>query len=127
MQLVDNFAGGGGASLGIEQALGRPVDIAVNHDAEAVAMHRANHPRTTHYLQDVWHVDPAAIRLRGPIALAWFSPDCTHHSKAKGPPPFAGRDCGAGTLPGSSSAGPAKRNPPSSCSRTSRSSPTGDR
>ena len=88
MQLVDNFAGGGGASLGIEQALGRPVDIAVNHDAEAVAMHRANHPRTAHYLQDVWNVDPAAIARRGPISLAWFSPDCTHHSKAKGSAPI---------------------------------------
>ena len=88
MQIIDNFAGGGGASLGIEQALGRPVDIAVNHDAQAIAMHRANHPSTVHYRQDVWTVDPAAIARRGPIGLAWFSPDCTHHSKAKGSAPI---------------------------------------
>jgi len=82
--LVDNFAGGGGASLGIEQALGRPIDLAVNHDRFALAMHEANHPETEHLCQNVWQVDPADIRRRGPIGLAWFSPDCTHHSKAKG-------------------------------------------
>ena len=87
MLTVDNFAGGGGASLGIEKALGRPVDIAVNHDAEAVAMHRLNHPATVHYLQDVWSVDPADVARRGPISLAWFSPDCTHFSVAKGAAP----------------------------------------
>ncbi len=87
MLVVDNFAGGGGASLGIEKALGRPVDIAVNHDPEAVAMHRLNHPATIHHLQDVWSVDPADIARRGPISLAWFSPDCTHFSVAKGAAP----------------------------------------
>ena len=88
MQVIDSFAGGGGASLGIEQALGRPVDIAVNHDPEAIAMHRVNHPRTLHYIQDVWSIDPNQIARRGPIALAWFSPDCTHFSKAKGSAPI---------------------------------------
>ena len=88
MLTVDNFAGGGGASLGIEKALGRPVDIAVNHDPEAVAMHRLNHPATIHHLQDVWSVDPAEISRRGPISLAWFSPDCTHFSVAKGAAPI---------------------------------------
>ncbi len=88
MQVIDSFAGGGGASLGIEQALGRPVDIAVNHDPEAIAMHRANHPRTLHHIQDVWSIDPGEIARRGPIALAWFSPDCTHFSKAKGSAPI---------------------------------------
>ncbi len=92
MQIIDNFAGGGGASLGIEQALGRPVDVAINHNAQALAMHRANHPRTTHYQQDVWNVDPACIARRAPIALAWFSPDCTHHSKAKGSAPVRRED-----------------------------------
>ena len=87
MLTVDNFAGGGGASLGIEKALGRPVDIAINHDAEAVAMHRLNHPATIHYLQDVWSVDPADVARRGPVSLAWFSPDCTHFSVAKGAAP----------------------------------------
>ena len=88
MLVVDNFAGGGGASLGIEQALGRPIDIAVNHDPEAVAMHRVNHPQTEHHTQDVWSLDPAEIRKRGRIGLVWFSPDCTHHSKAKGSRPI---------------------------------------
>ena len=86
---VDNFAGGGGASLGIEQALGKPIDVAINHDAEALAMHRANHPDTVHYHHDIWQVDPADVVLRhGLIRLAWFSPDCTFHSKAKGSAPI---------------------------------------
>lgn len=85
---VDSFAGGGGASLGIEAALGKPVDIAINHDPEAIAMHAANHPRTRHYNRNVWQVDPAEIAAETPIRLAWFSPDCTHHSKAKGSAPI---------------------------------------
>ena len=85
---VDNFAGGGGASLGIETATGKPVDIAINHDPEAVAMHAANHPHTEHLCQNIFQVDPADIARRGPIRLAWFSPDCTHHSKAKGGKPI---------------------------------------
>lgn len=85
--VVDNFAGGGGASTGIEIAIGRSVDIAINHDPAAIAMHRANHPTTEHYTEDVWEVDPVAACAGRPIALAWFSPDCKHHSKAKGGKP----------------------------------------
>lgn len=85
--IVDNFAGGGGASLGIEWALGRSPDIAVNHDREAVAMHQANHPRTRHFCEDVWKVDPRTACGGRKVALAWFSPDCKHFSKAKGGKP----------------------------------------
>ncbi|MEA3390582.1 MAG: DNA cytosine methyltransferase [Pseudomonadota bacterium] len=89
--IVDSFAGGGGASTGIELALRRKVDVAVNHDPEAVAMHRANHPATRHYCQSVWAVDPMeAVTIDGrprPVRLAWFSPDCKHFSKAKGGKP----------------------------------------
>lgn len=85
--IVDNFAGGGGASLGIELALGRSPDIAVNHNAEAVAMHAANHPHTRHYCEDVWDVDPREATGGRPVGLAWFSPDCKHFSKAKGGKP----------------------------------------
>ena len=85
--LIDNFAGGGGASTGIEAAMGRPVDIAVNHDPEALAMHAANHPGTLHLCEDVWAVDPVAVCKGQPVDLAWFSPDCTHFSKAKGAKP----------------------------------------
>lgn len=87
--IVDNFAGGGGASIGIELGIGRPVDIAINHDAEAVAMHRKNHPETHHYVEDVWRVDPVAVTKNQPIGLAWFSPDCKHFSKAKGGRPVS--------------------------------------
>ncbi len=89
--IIDNFAGGGGASLGIELALGRPVDIAINHDPEAVAMHRINHPYTTHYCEDVWSVDPVEVTAGRPVGLAWFSPDCKHFSKAKGTKPVSRR------------------------------------
>jgi DNA (cytosine-5)-methyltransferase 1 len=82
--IVDNFAGGGGASTGIEQAFGRSVDIAINHDAEAVAMHAINHPGTRHYCESVFKVNPEEITEGRPVALAWFSPDCKHFSKAKG-------------------------------------------
>ena len=85
--VVDNFAGGGGASTGIEMAIGRSVDIAINHDPDAIAMHRANHPATRHYCEDVWTVDPAEACGGNPVALAWFSPDCTHFSRAKGGKP----------------------------------------
>lgn len=85
--IIDNFAGGGGASTGIEAALGRPVDIAINHDPQAVAMHRANHPETLHYCQSVWRADPLEVTKGRPVALAWFSPDCKHFSKAKGGKP----------------------------------------
>ena len=87
--VVDNFAGGGGASTGIEIAIGRSVDIAINHDPAAIAMHRANHPSTEHYTEDVWKVDPKSACAGRPVALAWFSPDCKHHSKAKGGKPVS--------------------------------------
>ena len=85
--LIDNFAGGGGASEGIEQAFGRPVDVAINHNGEALALHAANHPHTDHYQEDVFAVHPGFITGNRPIGLAWFSPDCKHHSKAKGGKP----------------------------------------
>jgi DNA (cytosine-5)-methyltransferase 1 len=85
--IVDNFAGGGGASTGIELAIGRPVDIAINHDPAALAMHKVNHPWTRHYCESVWDVNPREITAGRPVGLAWFSPDCTHHSKARGGKP----------------------------------------
>lgn len=85
--IVDNFAGGGGASTGIELATGYSVDIAINHDPEAIRMHKTNHPNTKHYCEDVWQVDPAEACKGYPVGLAWFSPDCKHFSKAKGGKP----------------------------------------
>lgn len=85
--VVDNFAGGGGASTGIEMATGRAVDIAINHDMAAILMHRMNHPDTKHYCESVWDVDPLEICMGRPVGLAWFSPDCKHFSKAKGGTP----------------------------------------
>ncbi|MCL2690444.1 MAG: DNA cytosine methyltransferase [Chitinispirillia bacterium] len=87
--IVDNFAGGGGASTGIELAVGRPVDIAINHDPSAIAMHKVNHPHTKHYCESVWEVDPREATQGKPVALAWFSPDCKHFSKAKGGKPVS--------------------------------------
>ena len=85
--VVDNFAGGGGASTRIEIATGSSPDIAINHDPEAIRMHRANHPYAKHYCEDVWQVDPVAVCKGHPVGLAWFSPDCKHFSKAKGGKP----------------------------------------
>lgn len=85
--IVDNFAGGGGASTGIEMATGISVDIAINHDPEAIRMHMANHPSTKHYCENVWDVDPVKVCAGRPVGLAWFSPDCKHFSKAKGGKP----------------------------------------
>ena len=85
--IIDNFAGGGGASTGIEMAMGRPADIAINHDLAAIAMHKVNHPHTKHYCEDVWDVDPLEATQGQPVDLAWFSPDCKHFSKAKGSKP----------------------------------------
>src|SRR3546814_12118147 len=82
--LVDSFAGGGGASTGIERALGRYVDVAVNHDGEALAMHEINHPRTAHIREDVWKINPRGALGGRQIGLLWASPDCNHFSKAKG-------------------------------------------
>lgn len=85
--IVDNFAGGGGASTGIEMATGRSVDIAINHDPNAIAMHTTNHPDTLHYCESVFDIDPLAATAGAPVGLAWFSPDCRHFSKAKGSKP----------------------------------------
>lgn len=86
--ILDYFAGGGGASTGIEQATGRSVDIAVNHNATALALHKVNHPRTQHLTSDVWEVDPRMVTRGQPVDLAWFSPDCCHFSRAKGGKPL---------------------------------------
>lgn len=85
--IVDSFAGGGGASTGIEFATGQPVTIAINHDPAAILMHKTNHPYTMHYCESVWDVDPEKACAGRPVGLAWFSPDCTHHSKARGGKP----------------------------------------
>ncbi len=90
--VVDLFAGGGGASTGIEQAIGRPVDIAINHDPEAVSVHQANHPQTQHYVSDVFEVDPRVVTGGRPVGLLWASPDCTFHSKARGGKPHRDRN-----------------------------------
>lgn len=82
--VVDNFAGGGGASTGMELGLNRHVDIAINHDKDAIDMHKMNHPETKHYCESVWDVDPIEACAGRPVGLAWFSPDCKHFSKAKG-------------------------------------------
>lgn len=85
--IIDNFAGGGGTSTGLEQAFGRPVDIAINHNAEALTMHAVNHPHTTHLCESVWDVDPIKVTGNQPVGLVWLSPDCKHFSKAKGGKP----------------------------------------
>lgn len=87
--IVDCFAGGGGASLGIERALGVSPDIAINHDRAALAVHAANHPATEHMRTDVWDVSPRKATGGRPVELAWFSPDCRHFSKAKGGAPVS--------------------------------------
>jgi DNA (cytosine-5)-methyltransferase 1 len=89
--VIDLFAGGGGASTGIEQAIGRPVDIAINHDPEAVSLHQANHPQTAHYVSDVFEVEPLAVTQGRPVGMIWASPDCKHFSKAKGGKPVSKR------------------------------------
>ena len=86
-KIVDSFAGGGGASTGIELATGRVVDIAINHDPDAILMHKTNHPHTTHYQASVWDVDPLEVTGGSPVGLLWASPDCKHFSKAKGGKP----------------------------------------
>lgn len=87
--IIDSFAGGGGASTGIEAALGRYVDIAINHDPAAIRMHQINHPHTKHYCEDVWEVDPIEATQGKPVQLMWLSPDCKHFSKAKGSKPVS--------------------------------------
>ncbi len=85
--IIDNFAGGGGASTGIEAAIGRPVDAAINHDPVALALYKVNHPGTQLYCESVWDVDPRKVAAERPVALCWLSPDCKHFSKAKGGKP----------------------------------------
>ena len=85
--IIDSFAGGGGASTGIEMAAGRSVDVAINHDHIAINMHKANHPDTKHYPDDIWSVDPREVIKGRSVGLAWFSPDCRHFSRAKGGKP----------------------------------------
>lgn len=87
--VVDLFAGGGGASTGIEQAIGRPVDVAINHDPEAISLHTANHPQTIHYTADVFEVDPHEATEGRPVGLLWASPSCTHFSRARGGVPVS--------------------------------------
>lgn len=87
--IVDNFAGGGGASTGIHLGLGVHPDFAINHDEMALAMHKANHPETKHLINDVWDIDPEEVAGGRIVDLAWFSPDCRHHSKAKGGKPVS--------------------------------------
>jgi DNA (cytosine-5)-methyltransferase 1 len=87
--VVDLFAGGGGASTGIESAIGRHVDIAVNHDPEAISLHTANHPQTRHFISDVFEVDPITVTNGQPVGALWASPDCKHFSKAKGGKPVS--------------------------------------
>jgi DNA (cytosine-5)-methyltransferase 1 len=87
--IIDNFAGGGGTSTGLEWAFGRPVDIAINHDPEALAMHALNHPHTKHLCESVWDVDPIKVTGNQPVGLVWLSPDCKHFSKAKGGTPVS--------------------------------------
>lgn len=85
--IIDAFAGGGGASVGIEMALGRQVDVAVNHDPDAILMHKTNHPSTVHLTEDIFKVDLKKYTKGRHVALMWASPDCTSHSKAKGGQP----------------------------------------
>ena len=87
--IIDNFAGGGGTSTGLEAAFGRPVDIAINHDPMAIAMHRVNHPHTTHLCESVFDVDPIKVTRNQPVGLVWLSPDCKYFSKAKGGKPVS--------------------------------------
>lgn len=89
--VVVNFAGGGGSDTGMEAALGFPIDHAINHDAVALGMHRMNHPQTRHHCEDVFHIDPATLAGGRPVGVSWFSPDCKHHSKAKGGQPVEKR------------------------------------
>ncbi len=86
--IIDNFAGGGGTSTGLEHAFKRPVDVAINHDPKALAMHRINHPDTKHYCESVWDIDPTEVTDNQPVGLVWLSPDCKHFSKAKGSKPL---------------------------------------
>lgn len=89
--VIDNFAGGGGASLGMSMAIGRAIDVAINHDPAAITMHAENHPETRHICENVWRADPLKVTGGRPVGLAWFSPDCKHFSRAKGSKPVEKR------------------------------------
>jgi DNA (cytosine-5)-methyltransferase 1 len=82
--IADNFAGGGGASEAIRLAYGRDPDVAINHNGEALCMHHANHPTTKHYREDVFLINPTLVTGNQTVGGVWFSPTCTHFSKAKG-------------------------------------------
>lgn len=94
--IIDCFAGGGGASTGIESAMKRPCDIAVNHDPKAISMHKVNHPLTHHVTEDIFKADLKRLVDDRPVEMMWASPDCTHHSRAKGGKP---RENGLRMLP----------------------------
>ena len=97
--IIDAFAGGGGASKGILLATGREPDAAINHDPDAIYMHRLNHPGTRHLTEDVWNTDIEAVTLGRPVGLLWASPDCTYHSRARGGKPVvSGRRCLANVI-----------------------------
>ena len=85
--IIDIFAGGGGASTGIEMATGKYIDIAVDHDPDAILMHKTNHPNTLHLQENIWDVKPTEVTKGRPVGLLWASPDCTHFSKARGSKP----------------------------------------
>jgi DNA (cytosine-5)-methyltransferase 1 len=90
--IVDLFAGGGGASTGIEAALGRPIDIAINHNATALAVHEANHPETKHFVSDIWEVEPRIATHGQPVWVLWASPSCTHFSRARSGVPSSAQE-----------------------------------
>jgi DNA (cytosine-5)-methyltransferase 1 len=90
--VVDLFAGGGGASVGIEAALGRPIDIAINHNATALAVHEANHPKTKHFVSDIWEVEPRIATHGQPVWVLWASPSCTHFSRARSGVPSSAQE-----------------------------------
>lgn len=115
-KIVDSFAGGGGASTGIELATGRVVDIAINHDPDAILMHKTNHPHTVHYQASVWDVDPLEVTGGSLVGLLWASPDCKHFSKAKGGKPVDKNIRGAGLdRPAVGWDSPAPRGHPGEC------------
>lgn len=89
--VVDLFAGGGGASEALKQALGIDPALAYNHDEWAIGMHAANHPLTRHHREDIWHADPARDVAGRPVGWFHASPDCTHFSQAKGGQPRNGK------------------------------------
>ena len=96
--IIDLFAGGGGASHGIEMALGRPPDIAINHDPAAVQMHAANHPATRHFCESIYDVSPRAVTGGQAVGLLWASPSCTHFSRARGSTPVSKQERGLGWM-----------------------------